>query len=158
MTDRHLLRGALVLATATTLLAGCGAGPERTAAAGSPYPSISSGTTTDPAPSAISPSRRRPPPAATNHPGIPTLTRPTGPPREPTDQLKKTDIVVGTVTRGGSGPCYGLQTDDGVDYALYSAGGQQLTRGTRVKVQTRPTRLRIDCGAGRFVEIAAILS
>jgi len=147
-----VLRGLVVLVTAASVVAGCGAGPEPSAPAGSPYPSVLSTRPTRPTPSPFS----RPPPSPTT-PHLPTLTEPTGPPRDPTDQIKKTNIIVGTVTRGGSGPCYGLQTDDGVEYALYSSRGETLTRGTRVTVRTRSTSRRIDCGPGRLVEIAAIV-
>jgi hypothetical protein len=114
---------------------------------------------TDPAPTDPAPTDAVPPPDSptpTNPAALPTLSRATAPPDGPTDAIKKTDIVVGTVTRGGSGPCYGVQTDDGTQYALYSALGESLVRGTRVKVRTKPTRLRIDCGAGRFLEMTAL--
>src|SRR5690349_7245222 len=53
---------------------------------------------------------------------VPT-SRPSGPPREPTDNDKPTGWIVGTVTAGGTGPCYGLVTDDGIKYALHSTAG-----------------------------------
>ena len=81
---------------------------------------------------------------------------PTAPPSDPTDRIKNSDVVVGTVTRGGTGPCYGLVTDDGVQYALYESKDRDLTIGTRIEVQTRPTRLRIDCGPGQLVEVTAL--
>ncbi|GAA3937138.1 hypothetical protein Aau02nite_79130 [Amorphoplanes auranticolor] len=87
---------------------------------------------------------------------LPTLTPPTGPPSEPTDDFKPTEIVVGTVNRGGDGPCYGLVTDDGVQYALYEAKGRTLTRGIRIEVDATPSRLRIDCGTGTLVEVKAL--
>lgn len=87
---------------------------------------------------------------------LPTLTQPTAPPSDPTDRIKKTDVVVGTVTRGGTGPCYGLTTDDGRQYALYEAAGRELVKGTRMTVTTTPSRLRINCGEGTLVEITAI--
>jgi hypothetical protein len=49
-----------------------------------------------------------------------------------------------------------VQTDDGTQYALYSAHGDNLVRGTRVKVRTKPSRLRIDCGTGRFLEMTTV--
>jgi hypothetical protein len=89
---------------------------------------------------------------------LPTLTRPSGPPDSPTDLIKKTGIVVGLVTRGGSGPCYGVQTDDGTQYALHSSAGHDLPRGKYVRVLTKPSLLRIDCGPGRLVEIVRVES
>ena len=149
MIRSHSLCGMFVLVTAATVLTGCGAGPERTAAPAGPYSTAVSQTPTDPAPPRDSPT-------PTSPAALPTATRATAPPDGPTDAIKKTDIVVGTVTRGGSGPCYGVQTDDGVQYALYSAKGESLVRGTRVKARTKPTRLRIDCGAGTFLEMTAL--
>ena len=86
---------------------------------------------------------------------IPTLSRPTGPPENPTDQLKPIGWVVGTVTRGGSGPCYGLTTDEGTRYALHSAQGVSLVKGVRMRVRIKPALVRIDCGPGRLVEMTA---
>ena len=152
-----MLSSGLALAAAATILAGCGGGPLPSTEPGTPYSSMA-GSTAGPsaAPSPTRPLPGSPLPATTRHGSLPPGTAPTGPPRGPSDQIKKTNLVVGTVTRGGSGPCYGLQTDDGTQYALYSAAGPTLTRGERVKVRTRPSRLRIDCGPGRFAEIAAI--
>ena len=122
--------GILALAAALTVLSGC-------AAAGS-----------DPA--------SAPPRSEVTVSALPTLTPPTGPPSEPTDDIKPTGIVVGTVNRGGDGPCYGLVTDDGVQYALYEAKGRTLTPGIRIKVDATPSRLRIDCGTGTLVEVKAL--
>jgi hypothetical protein len=151
----RLLAGTLALASAT-LAAGCGAGGEREAAPGHPYPSVVSGSTTEPAPTASS--RPALPATPTEKAQRPTPSVPPGPPRDPTDQIKKTDIVVGTITRGGSGPCYGLQTDDGTEYALYSNRGRELTHGSRVRLRVKPSLLRIFCGSGRFVEITEFLA
>ena len=85
----------------------------------------------------------------------PQATRPT-PPRDPTDTIKMTDMVIGIVTRGGSGPCYGVETDDGTEYALYSSRPLRLTRGQYVRLHTESSTLRIDCGSGQFRAITAI--
>jgi len=85
-----------------------------------------------------------------------TPVRPTAPPSEPTDDTKATTSIVGTVNRGGAGPCYGLVTDDGVQYALYEAKGRALRTGVRITVDAIPSRLRIDCGAGIPVEVKAL--
>jgi len=89
---------------------------------------------------------------------VPTGTRPTAPPKNPSDQIKKTDIVVGMVTKGGSGPCYGVATDDGTQYALHSSAGHQLPKGKYVKVRTAPSALRIYCGPGTLLELISVES
>jgi hypothetical protein len=89
-------------------------------------------------------------------PTLPTLARPTAPPNGPTDQIKGGGWLVGTVTTGGSGPCYALSTDDGVDYALHNADGIKLTRGTRIRVKTRAALVRIYCGPGKLVEMTVM--
>jgi hypothetical protein len=153
----RLLAGALALASAT-VVAGCGAQPERKTDGARPYSSITSGSTTQPTPSESPHVTRKPtkPTESAQRP-TPTPSVPPGPPRDPTDNIKKTDIVVGTVTRGGRGPCYGLQTDDGTEYALYSNRGHQWTAGTRVRVRVKPSAQLISCGTGRFVEITEFL-
>jgi hypothetical protein len=88
----------------------------------------------------------------------PTLIPPTAPPNGPTDQIKKIDTVVGVVTRGGSGPCYGLETDEGTQYALHSTGRHELLRGKYVRVLAKPSLLRIDCGPGKLLEIVRVES
>ncbi|MFI7539680.1 hypothetical protein [Actinoplanes sp. NPDC049599] len=87
---------------------------------------------------------------------LPTLSAPTAPPSEPTDDTKATTVIVGTVSRGGSGPCYSLVTDDGVQYALYEAKGRALSTGIRITVDAVPSRLRIDCGPGTLVEVKTL--
>jgi hypothetical protein len=87
---------------------------------------------------------------------LPTLSPAAAPPSEPTDDIKPTEVVVGTVNRGGTGPCYGLITDDGVQYALYEAKGRALKTGIRVTVDASPSRLRIDCGTGTLVEVKTL--
>jgi hypothetical protein len=128
-------------------LAGCAtSGPSERPAP--PAPAISTSVAPRSAP-AISTSVA-PPPA----PAISTSVAP--PPKEPTDLIKGTNLVVGTVTRGGSGPCFGLRDDDGTAYALHANARLELPVGKRVKVLTRPSRLRIDCGPGRLLEIVRI--
>jgi hypothetical protein len=93
--------------------------------------------------------------AASAVPG-PTLSPPSAPPNGPTDQIKKFNTVVGVVTRGGSGPCYGLETDDGTRYALHSSARHELVRGDYVRVFAKPSLLRIDCGPGKLLEIVRV--
>ena len=64
---------------------------------------------------------------------------PAKPPKTPTD-LVPHDIVAGRVTRGGSGPCYGLITDDDIEYALYSTAGLSLSEGTYVRIKFEPLK------------------
>jgi hypothetical protein len=141
-------------------IAGCGAQPQPSAGHRSPYPSNSPAPSpTSPAAIPVSPSTRPSSPSATRRPSlppVPTVTRPTAPPDNPTDQIKKTRLVVGIVTRGGSGPCFGVQTDDGTEYALYADMRLTLSRGQYVRLATKPSRLRINCGPGQFREITAV--
>lgn len=77
------------------------------------------------------------------------------PPRDPTDRIMDTSWVVGTVTTGGSGPCYSLVTDDGTRYALHSTGGTTLVKGVRMRIRTERAKVRADCGEGKPVEMTA---
>ena len=81
----------------------------------------------------------------------PTLRPPSGPPKSPTDQ--QPEWIAGRVTRGGSGPCYGLETDDGTQYALYNAEGITLEMGAVVRVRVEPLLVKIDCGSGQHVHM-----
>ena len=60
---------------------------------------------------------------------------------------------MGTVTRGGSGPCFGLVTDDGTEYALYHPDGITLAQGARVRVRLGPASQGTDCGPGRPMQL-----
>ena len=77
------------------------------------------------------------------------------PPRGFTDNDKSTGWIVGTVTAGGTGPCYGLITDDGIQYALHSIAGARLDKGARVRIQGTPAKIRINCGPGQLLEMTA---
>jgi hypothetical protein len=68
----------------------------------------------------------------------------------------QTGTVEGTVTRGGSGPCFGLRGTDGVDYSLYVAGATVLDVGDRIRVEAVPMKLRISCGPGKSVQAARV--
>jgi hypothetical protein len=97
------------------------------------------------------------PPAASS--GSPDLSRtdlPTGPgtPEQTPSDLQASDQVAGTVTAGGSGPCYTLETDDGKQYALYREAGPQLARGAIVRVWFEPAAN--DCGPGIQVRIRKV--
>ncbi|MCX5068741.1 hypothetical protein OOJ91_23140 [Micromonospora lupini] len=114
-----------------------------------PPPAASTGPT-DPTPSS-SPSDR---PARSRIP-LPTLRQPTGPPRRPTD-ARRANVLAGRITRGGDGPCYGLVTDDGRQYALHGTGKGTFAVGTTVRVTVGPPDPTADCGPGTPVTIVDI--
>jgi len=87
-------------------------------------------------------------PMSSNPP--PTLKPPSGPPKSPTDARPR-HLVVGRVVSGGSGPCYGVETDDGKLYAVHSTTAGVLTVGTTVRVTTGPPPTDVDCGDGQPV-------
>jgi hypothetical protein len=107
-----------------------------------------------PQPSSPAEAKSATPPVSPTLESLPT-SRPSGPPSEPTDNDKLTGWIVGTVTAGGAGPCYGLVTDDGVTYALHSTAGIRLEKGARVRVKGTPAKIRIHCGPGRLLEMTA---
>ncbi|WP_157970802.1 hypothetical protein [Nakamurella deserti] len=75
---------------------------------------------------------------------LPTLTRPTAPPSEPSDRIAGL-WVVGTVTEGGDGPCYTVTADDGPVYTVTGTGGT-LAAGDRVKVRVYQRDRPVYCG------------
>ncbi|MEV6797153.1 hypothetical protein AB0M91_02260 [Micromonospora rifamycinica] len=88
----------------------------------------------------------------------PAPRRPTAPPRHPTDR-RRPDLIAGRITRGGDGPCYGLVTDDGREYALHGPGMGTFPTGTTVRVTVGPADPRATCGPGTpvgIVEITAV--
>ena len=86
----------------------------------------------------------------------PAPSKPAGIPKTPTDIVRSPGWIEGTITRGGSGPCYGLVTFDGVAYAVYSDQGVELTRGDHIKAELTPAKLRINCGAGIPVSMGGL--
>ncbi|MEU5903913.1 hypothetical protein [Micromonospora sp. NPDC047527] len=86
----------------------------------------------------------RPPLSATEPP---TMRPPVAKPSPPSD-LRQTDLVSGTVTRGGTGPCYGLVSEDGIEYALHGPDAGELRTGSFVTLRLGPARARISCGPG----------
>jgi hypothetical protein len=103
-----------------------------------------------------------PPVAASSEPSVaassapivpPNLTK--SPPDNPTDLQKPYPWIVGTVTAGGTGPCYGLETDEGQQYALHSTAGTRLDKGARIRIKATPARVRINCGPGKLLEMTA---
>jgi hypothetical protein len=62
-------------------------------------------------------------------------------------------VVVGTVTLGGSGPCYRIVTDDGQPWSLYGNDGMAVSAGAVVLVKIKPLTLKINCGPGQRAHI-----
>ncbi|MFI7604796.1 hypothetical protein ACIBTV_06710 [Micromonospora sp. NPDC049366] len=101
------------------------------------------GEPTGPTPGGGGPSTGRPSPPR----GLPTLRPPTGPPDKPSD-LRRSDLLAGRISRGGSGPCYGLTTDDGTEYALHGENMGTWPTGSWVRVTVGPAGGAADCGPG----------
>ena len=155
---------ALVLPIVVLLLGGCSrdrddAGDPPSAVAAAP------GTTTavDPSAAAAPPaavpsgSAAAAPPAAPGR-GAVTATAPGGPPgreNRPLNDLRPS-WVVGTVTRGGSGPCYGVKGEDGVNYAVYSATSHKLTKGQRIRTKLTLGPTPKSCGSGKAVTMGGL--
>jgi hypothetical protein len=100
-----------------------------------------------------------PSPSATSGPPLsstelPTMTPPAAKPTEPSDRVG-TRYLSGVVTRGGSGPCYGLRGDDGRQYALYNSEGLTLTENARIRARVAPLLIRIYCGPGEHLALVA---
>ena len=83
----------------------------------------------------------------------PAPSKPAGIPKTPTDDIPSPGWIEGTVTRGGTGPCYGLVTFDGVAYAMHSIKGIKLVKGEHIRAELTPAKLRIDCGEGITVSL-----
>jgi hypothetical protein len=136
------------LALTGMLLAGCASLPEGTATRGQ----TSSTSADQRAPATPSPHATIPPMSST----VPPSQRPPSrPPKTPTNDVPP-GWIVGTVTKGGTGPCYGMETDEGKLYALYGGGGVVLERGSKVRVRVEPLKLKIYCGPGLHVNILEI--
>ncbi|MGN9905924.1 hypothetical protein ACTMTJ_00055 [Phytohabitans sp. LJ34] len=86
----------------------------------------------------------------------PTMSPPASPPTSASDPRPAKNVLVGRITRGGEGPCYGLETDEGKQYALYNADGMSLPVGTTVRVETAPLMLKINCGPGEHLSAVKI--
>jgi hypothetical protein len=143
-----------VVGLSTMLVAGCTPQDHSPATAlpgAAATPTASVGTSPSTGATASGPTGA--PPMST---AVPALTRPpSGPPESPTDRLP-TDWMAGTVTVGGSGPCYTVKTDDDTLYALYSTSGITLHQGDVVRIKLAPMRAQISCGSGRAASIVAV--
>jgi hypothetical protein len=60
------------------------------------------------------------------------------------------------VVRGGSGPCYGVETDDGKLYAVHSLATGELEVATTVLVKIGPAAEDVDCGPGEPITATRI--
>ncbi|MGQ5264112.1 hypothetical protein ACTWLT_25545 [Micromonospora sp. ZYX-F-536] len=120
-----------------------------------PTPSLTStpslAPSNPPAP-AVTESRARPPLSATE---LPTMRPPVVKPSPPTD-LRQSNLVSGTVTRGGTGPCYGMVAEDGTEYALHGPDAGELRAGSFVTLRLAPLQARIACGPGKPMSIVPL--
>ncbi|MEU1358918.1 hypothetical protein ABZ356_03650 [Micromonospora zamorensis] len=112
------------------------------------------GRTQAPAQPAAPPSRAFTPPLSRTLP--PSIGTPPKPPKPtpPTD-LRDSGLIAGHITRGGSGPCYGLLAEDGRAYALHGQGAGNLAEGSFVTLRIASRSSDIDCGPGIRVSIVA---
>jgi hypothetical protein len=115
-------------------------------------PTTPGGSPTMPA-GAAAPAAGRPAPLSAAPPPAPR--RPAAPPRHPTDR-RRPDRLAGRITRGGDGPCYGLVTDDGHEYALHGPGLGTVTAGSTVVVTVDPAAPPAACGPGTPVGVVRI--
>jgi hypothetical protein len=145
------MRGQYVPALALMLIAGCGDGQPAAEPQPSRWATVAPATPSARA-TGVPPRDVATAPATSSAP----VLRRAAPPSDPTDAFTGKDVVVGLVTRGGPGPCFGVRTDDGTQYALYSGSPLTLTRGQYIRLRTQPSTLRIDCGPGRFRAITAV--
>ncbi|MFD6264985.1 hypothetical protein ACGF5H_01390 [Micromonospora chalcea] len=93
---------------------------------------------------AATPADRPAPLSATE---LPTLRRPAGPPKKPTDN-RPAGVVAGWIIRGGSGPCYGLMDENGTEYAVYGPNTGELRKGDFVSLRLTARDRSVDCGPG----------
>jgi hypothetical protein len=143
------LRIVVLLAGVGLAAAACGPVDQHDSRAGRPASATpGSGASTSPS---ATPSAS-PTPPATPTPSPPRQTPPSRPPAGPTDQFKP-GWVVGTVTADSTGPCYGLVTDDGKQYALYTTKGFTAHKGERLRVRLGRLALKIYCGPGQHASI-----
>jgi hypothetical protein len=80
----------------------------------------------------------------------PTQQSPMEPPSTPSDPQPQ-GVVAGQVVRSSAGPCYGVETDEGLLYAVYSTTAGELEVGTSVLVKLGEAVPKIDCGPGQPV-------
>ncbi|MGK5737348.1 hypothetical protein [Micromonospora sp. URMC 103] len=105
--------------------------------------------TSGPPPSTATRTPARPLPTT----ALPTMRPPLAKPSPPTDLQPR--HVSGFVTRGGSGPCYGLVAEDGTEYALHGPDVGELRTGAFVTLRVTTLQARIDCGSGTPMSIVS---
>jgi hypothetical protein len=156
----NLFRTATATSLVVVFLSACSSTPAEDTGISVPS-SPSASPSTAPASPSVAPSAS--PSAAPTGPfnSVPTgpppgAKRPSGIPKTPTDVVRSPGWTEGWVTRGGTGPCYGLVDIDGKPYAVYSDAGTALKKGEYVRVRLTPARLRIDCGSGTPVQMLAV--
>ncbi|MBM0237580.1 hypothetical protein JNW88_11160 [Micromonospora sp. ATA32] len=93
----------------------------------------------------MAPADRPTPPLSRTDP--PILRRPTTLPKGPTDN-RPTDLIAGRITRGGTGPCYGLVDENDREYALHGPDAGELRLGSFVTLRIAPPSFSFDCGPG----------
>ncbi|NJP31233.1 hypothetical protein [Micromonospora thermarum] len=152
-----ILRGAglpaatLATALAMAVLSGGCTGPEKEAPMPAEHTPSSAPAGGNDRPPASGTAESPTPPAGTDPAlsptTLPTMGPPTAPPKRPTDPYRA-NVLAGRITRGGDGPCYGLTTDDGREYALHGAGMGTFATGTWVRVTIGPPAPDVDCGTG----------
>jgi hypothetical protein len=107
------------------------------------------------APVTSSPTPPTPPTGATTGPDLPTMGPPTAPPKTPSDP-QPVAILVGRIVASSNGPCYRLENDEGVVFAVHNASAGPLANGTTVRVYTAPARQAMQCGPGRRFDATKI--
>ena len=85
----------------------------------------------------------------------PNLPVPSGAPSVPTDP-HPLNVVAGSISQVGSGPCYTVVNDDGVAFALVGGSGPTLAAGTWVRVTFGPAPAAPPSCPGRPVTIVKI--
>jgi hypothetical protein len=143
---------AVVGAVIALVAVGCAATPDGTPEGSAATPGASATPTPSPSASTPDPPGGATSPPLTVRPELPTMKPPTGIPKTPSDPFPA-DLLVGIVTKGGSGPCYEMETNDGILYALYGGDGVTLSRGDTIRVKIKPLLVKIYCGPGRHVAI-----
>ena len=156
----NLFRTATATSLVVVFLAGCSSTPAEDTGISVPAQPSASPSASPTAPS-VAPSAS--PSAAPSAPvnSVPTgpppgAKKPSGIPKTPTDKIESPGWTEGWITRGGTGPCYGLADLDGKPYAVYSDAGTDLKKGDYVRARLVPARLRINCGEGTPVQMQAV--
>jgi hypothetical protein len=131
-------------------------------ALGGVYAGAGCGSDSDPGSGTTPQSQSAPPSSSTpvrtsdlSTPTPPTLPTPQKPPKRPTDEITGAWFT-GTVTAGGTGPCYQFTDEAGREYALYSARKLELRDGERVRVRLAPLEVRIYCGPGEHMRLLEV--